>query len=289
MYKAKDQGKNRYQLFEASIHRGLTKRLQLERDLSVALAEGQFETYYQPKVDREERLCGAEVLLRWRHPQQGFISPEVFIPIAERSGLIIDLGLRVLELCLSQYQRWLAQQLLPPGFTLAVNISPVQFRQKDFTRKLAEVVERYSIPRGHLLLEITEGVVIDDVADTRAKIMRLKAMGVAISIDDFGTGYSSLAYLTELDVDELKIDRSFIQQMTHDANSATIVKTLLTMSNNLGIRVVAEGVEDRVQLQYLQRHGCPCYQGYLFGRPAAAVEFIDGFARAFELGALEPD
>jgi len=276
MYEAKRDGKNRFRVFEATMHDQLQHRLALEQDIHEALDQSQFQLYYQPKVNSEHQLCGAEALIRWQHPQKGMIAPDQFIPVAEQSGQISKIGQFVMTQAAIQYKQWQDDGLLPDYFKLAINISPLQFRQPNFVESVKAIVEQTN--SGWLILEITEGVLIEDISDARDKLSKLKALDVEISIDDFGTGYSSLAYLSELQVDELKIDRSFVQQLGLDGNgretnSTSIVKALLHMSNLLSIRTVAEGVETQEQLRLLTENNCPCFQGYWFGRPVNADEF----------------
>ncbi|HLA33155.1 MAG TPA: PAS domain S-box protein [Pseudomonas sp.] len=275
LYRAKDSGRNCIQLFRNTMQKAASERLRLESDLRLALARGEFELHFQPQVDaRSNLIIGAEALLRWSHPLLGAQSPALFIPILEESGLILEVGGWVLtEACQA------CAQLLQDGlvdsqqFSLCVNISPRQFRQNDFVERVESSLAGSQLPTAMLKLEITEGIVIQNIDDTIAKMNRLKRLGVSFAMDDFGTGYSSLTYLKRLPVDVLKIDQSFVRDATQDANDAEIIRAIVAMARSLGLAMIAEGVEHSDQLDFLQEQGCHLYQGYLFSKPVPMDEF----------------
>ena len=210
----------------------------------------------------------AEALARWRHPARGWIPPERFVAVAEDCGLILPLGRRMLEEAVSQCAAW--RRAGWGAAQVAVNVSPVQFRQAGFVEEVAENLRLQGLPPGGLTLEITEGLLVEDAEETAARLRALKALGVRLSVDDFGTGYSSLAYLTRLPLDELKIDRAFVGDLGRDPDDEAIVVAVLSMARHLGLTVVAEGVETPAQAAFLQAHGCQRFQGFLYARPAPA-------------------
>ncbi|WP_395502154.1 sensor domain-containing protein [Ectopseudomonas mendocina] len=277
LYRAKDSGRNAIQLFRTTMQDAASARLRLENDLRLALARGEFELHFQPQVDaRDGKVVGAEALLRWQHPQLGPQSPAHFIQVLEESGLIVEVGGWVLaEAC------HFCSQLLTGGlvdserFSLCVNISPRQFRQHDFVERVASCLRDSQLPNAMLKLEITEGIVIQNIDDTVGKMLRLKKHGVSFAMDDFGTGYSSLTYLKRLPVDMLKIDQSFVRDATNDPNDAEIIRAIVAMARSLGLALIAEGVEQQDQLEFLQSQGCHLYQGYLFSKPLPQEAFHD--------------
>ena len=274
MYKAKEAGRNTIRFFHPSMQVAADARLALEKDLRQALQQKQLSLHYQPQLDINGRIIGAEALLRWQHPDKGQISPGRFIPVAEETGLIIPLGKWIVESACQQLKNWQDQGLID-GFHLAVNVSPRQFRQLDFVTLVRNSMQTANIQSRHLTLELTETVVIDNIEDTIEKMQALKAIGVSFSMDDFGTGYSSLAYLRQLPLDQLKIDQTFVQEISNDAQDEIIVETIISMGRLLGLEVIAEGVETADQQQFLARKGCFMYQGYYFGRPVSAQQFTD--------------
>ncbi|WPC06657.1 PAS domain S-box protein [Pseudomonas benzenivorans] len=275
LYRAKDAGRNAIQLFRSTMQQAASERLRLENDLRLALARGEFELYFQPQVDaRDGRVIGAEVLLRWIHPSLGPQSPALFIHVLEDSGLILDVGNWVIaEACHACAQLLEEGLIAAETFTLCVNISPRQFRQNDFGDRVENSLRNSALPRAMLKLEITEGIVIENIEDTIAKMKRLQRLGVSFAMDDFGTGYSSLTYLKRLPVDVLKIDQSFVRDATHDPNDAEIIRAIAAMARSLGLTLIAEGVEQQEQLDLLEQQGCHLYQGYLFSRPLPLAEF----------------
>ena len=271
LYQAKDAGRDTLRFYDPQIQAAVNERAALELDMRVGLAQGQFELYYQPQIDAG-RVTGAEALLRWRHPQDGFVSPMRFIPLAEASGLILPLGEWVLQAACKRLAAW-AQRPALAALTLAVNVSARQFHQQDFVAQVLAALAR-SGANGHLLkLEITESLLLEDLEDTIGKMVQLKGYGVGFSLDDFGTGYSSLAYLKRLPLDQLKIDQSFVRDVLTDPNDAAIARTVVALGTSLGLRVIAEGVETEAQRAFLERHQCHAWQGYLLSAPVPVAEF----------------
>ena len=275
LYRAKDSGRNAIQLFRRSMQEAASERLRLENDLRLAMARGEFELYFQPQVDaRSGHIIGAETLLRWFHPTLGPQSPAVFIQVLEETGLILEVGGWVLAEACHACAQLLGDGLIKAtDFSLCVNISPWQFRQNDFVERVESSLRNSKLPKPILKLEITEGIVIQNIEDTIAKMNRLKRLGISFAMDDFGTGYSSLTYLKRLPVDVLKIDQSFVRDATHDPNDAEIIRAIVAMARSLGLEMIAEGVEQQDQLDFLQQQGCHQYQGYLFSKPLPLDEF----------------
>ena len=266
MYRAKDSGRNTFRFFSAAMQLAVESRAALEADLRLAVSGQQFALHYQVQVDECGQPIGAEALLRWRHPDRGTVSPLQFIPIAEESSLILDIGNWVLDDACAQLARWQRMPALR-HLTLAVNVSARQFRQADFVDMLAAIIARHPCDVSRLKLELTESVVLNDVAEVVHKMEALRALGLTLSMDDFGTGYSSLSYLKNLPLAQIKIDQSFVRDITTDATDAVMVKTIIDLARNFGLEVIAEGVETQEQLDFLRGHGCLMYQGYLFGKP----------------------
>lgn len=275
LYRAKDSGRNTTQLFHTTMQKAASERLRMENDLRLALARGELALHFQPQVDaRDNRIVGAEVLLRWHHPQLGQQPPSQFIQVLEESGLILEVGSWILDEACDACARMLTDGLIDADdFNLCVNISPRQFRQNDFVGRVLRSLDDYRLPRQMLTLEITEGIVIQNLEDTISKMCELKRYGVSFAMDDFGTGYSSLTYLKRLPVDALKIDQSFVRDAPVDPNDAEIVRAIVAMARSLDLAVIAEGVELTEQLAFLERLGCHLYQGYLHSRPLPLPEF----------------
>ena len=264
MYRAKAAGRNRIAFFEHAMQAAVQERLSLEHDLAQALQAGQLTLHLQSQVSPDGTLVGAEVLLRWQHPQRGAVSPAVFIPIAEETSLIVHLGRWVLEQAMrAQVRLQAAGHTIP----LSINVSPSEFRQADFVQQVRDLLHATGADPKRLLLEVTEGLLIENIDSTVERMNALANLGIGFSIDDFGTGYSSLAYLKRLPLDELKIDKGFIEDMPGDASDTAIVEMILSMARHLGLRVVAEGVETREQADFLAAHGCDAIQGHWFARP----------------------
>ena len=271
MYRAKAEGRNGIAFFEAAMQAGVERRLTLERALARALDDGALCMHVQPQLDRHGRVTGAELLMRWPQADGSHIAPGVFIPIAEESGLIVRLGHWALrEAC--RAARVLAQAGQPVA--LSVNVSPAQFRQPDFASRVQAALAEHGTPAGALILELTEGLLIDQRDASLARMRALAELGIRFSIDDFGTGYSSLAYLTSMPLYELKIDKRFIDDTPHDARGTAIVQAILAMARHLGLRVVAEGVETQEQADFLIAHDCDGLQGYLYARPMPLPDFL---------------
>jgi len=272
MYQAKAQGRNTLRFFDPAMQAAAAVRAELEADLRHALQNHAFELHYQAQVDSRGHLCGAEALLRWHHPERGWIAPATFIPLAEETGLILPIGLRVLESACLQLVAWAAQPHMA-SLNLAVNVSARQFRQPDFVSQVLDVIDRSGADPHRLKLELTESLLVDNMEETIVKMSALKARGIGFSLDDFGTGYSSLAYLKRLPLDEIKIDQSFVRDVLSDPNDASIAHSILALGQSLNLDVVAEGVETEAQHVFLADRGCQTYQGYLFNRPQPPAVF----------------
>jgi diguanylate cyclase (GGDEF)-like protein/PAS domain S-box-containing protein len=266
MYRAKERGRNGFCFYTSSMNELALERLRVEGELRSALELGQFVLHYQPQLDLSSgRIVGVEALVRWQHPEKGLLAPAHFINIAEETGLIVPLGNWVLRTACEQNKRW--QRAGYATVRTAVNLSARQFAQPGLTESIAAALRESGLDPSELELEITESMVMTDVERTIVTLRDLKSLGVQLSVDDFGTGYSSLAYLKRFPIDVLKIDRSFVRDMTSDAGDAAIVTTVIALAHNLGLTVVAEGVEEPAQLEFLKRHGCDSAQGYLFSKP----------------------
>ncbi|RLJ39551.1 PAS domain S-box-containing protein/diguanylate cyclase (GGDEF)-like protein [Acidovorax sp. 106] len=275
MYQAKAAGRNTQRFFDPDMQAAVNARSNLEADLRQGLARGELMVHYQPVVDQDGKLVGAEALARWRHPQRGMISPADFIPLAEQTGLILPLGQTVLHTACSQLAAW-AQNPATAHLTLSVNVSARQFRQAGFVAQVLGTLKDCQADPSRLKLELTESLLLGDIEDTIERMEQLKKEGVGFALDDFGTGYSSLSYLKRLPLDQVKIDQSFVRDVLSDPNDAAIVRTILALAKSLDLEVVAEGVETAGQLGFLRLHGCEGFQGYLFGRPVP-VEEMDAF------------
>jgi len=267
LYQAKSAGRNSIRFFNPQMQAAIDARAAMEEALRQGLECGQLALHFQPQVDRHARVTGAEALLRWFPPGGEPVSPARFIPLAEESGLIVPIGRWVIGQACAQLARW-RDDPASRHLVLSVNVSARQFLQPEFADEVRHRVSAAGVDPSRLMLELTESVVLDRVDEVVDKMQQLKAFGVGFSLDDFGTGYSSLSYLKRLPLDQVKIDRSFIRDVTHDANDAAIVLAVLAMSRSLGLSVVAEGVETEAQRAFLARHDCEGYQGFLFGRPA---------------------
>ena len=271
MYQAKATGQGSAIFYTDEMNIRLRERMQVEQDLNLALESGQLALHFQPIFETQgPRHRGAEVLLRWHHPEKGAISPAVFIPLAEATGQIVSIGDWVLEEACRSWAAWRDAGI--DAGSLAVNISRIQFR-KRLSKRLAELMAAYSIPRHAIELEITESVLLDDHQQVAEELGSLRAAGVVLSLDDFGTGYSSLSYLKRFQFDVLKIDRSFVSGLPNTTDDVLLVKAILAMANGFGLKVVAEGVENHEQLRFLAGHGCDFAQGYLLAKPMSAEAY----------------
>lgn len=271
-YAAKNAGRNRFSYFTPSMQEQAHTRLRLISDLRNALVNGQLQVYYQPVIDLPTgRIVKAEALLRWLHPQLGMIEPPLFIPLAEESGLIHEIGNWIFEQAALSSQRWSTQLGLP--FQISVNKSPVQFVQQSGNINWVAHLQARGMPGSSISIEITEGLLLNASAGVIDKLLQYRDAGIQIAIDDFGTGYSSMAYLKKFDIDYLKIDQSFVADMTFDAGNLTIVRSMIVMAHELGLEVIAEGIETEAQQQLLVEAGCDFGQGFLFSEALPADEF----------------
>ncbi|TAN67305.1 MAG: EAL domain-containing protein [Methylobacter sp.] len=272
MYAAKTEGKSTYSFYHPDMLEQANKRLSIENELRSALQHDQIVLFYQPQYDVRHQLLGFEALARWQHPEKGMISPADFLPIAEETGIIIELGERILYMACKQLAAWQAQGFDVPH--LAINISPVQFNHFNFVDSVISALELTGVNPSTLMLEITENLIIKDINEVIEKMRLLKQRGIRFSIDDFGTGYSSLAYLQRMPINQLKIDRSFIQDIIHNENDAAIVNAIIAMACSLKLDIIAEGVETSEQVTYLADCGCNAFQGYWFSRPLPEAEVL---------------
>lgn len=274
MYHAKGAGRNNYQFFANEMTQRVAEQLSLENSLQKAISNQEFKLVYQPKVCLSTgKIIGVEALLRWQHPEWGLIAPDRFIPVAEDSGLIKRIGNWVLHEACTQNVAW--QKMGLPPLPIAVNLSVVELRQPSFLQQVTRTLLQTGMEPHLLELEVTESIAIQGMAEAIEWLNKLKNMGVKLSIDDFGTGYSSLSYLKRLPVDTIKIDKSFVRDITTDPYDAAIIKAIISMSHSLKLNVIAEGVETTEQLAFLQQNECDQMQGYLFSRPVAAAEIVD--------------
>ena len=273
MYRAKEHGKNNYQFYSSQMNLHSFERLVLERFLRRALEQEEFQLYYQPKIDLVTGcVTGMEALLRWIHPGMGMISPVKFIPLAEETGLIVPIGAWVLRTACAQIRAWQLQGL--PALRVAVNISARQFAHDDLHADIVRVLQETGLAPELLELEITESLTMENPEHAAALLKKLKALGIRLAIDDFGTGYSSLGYLKRFPIDNVKIDRSFIQDIPDDEDDVAITQAVIAMAHSLRLKVIAEGVETAEHLAFLRTHGCDEAQGYLFGAPMPAEDFV---------------
>jgi EAL domain-containing protein (putative c-di-GMP-specific phosphodiesterase class I) len=274
LYHAKKRGKNNFQFYSKSMNETALELLTLETNLRKAIERQELLLYYQPKVDIATRkVIGMEALIRWKTQEGGLISPAKFIPLAEKNGLIVPIGKFVLQTACFQNKTW--QEAGLKKINVAVNVSGFQFGQKDFVENVLAALDEAGLDPQFLELEITETTIMENLEGAVQKLNKLKEAGIGISIDDFGTGYSSLSYLQKLPLDAIKIDISFIRNVATNPNDAAIVKAIIAMANNLNLKVIAEGVEDEQQLEFLREHKCDIIQGYLFSPPVPAEEFFD--------------
>lgn len=272
LHRAKQQGRNGFRFFTADMDVAAARRLELLGELRHALERDEFHIHYQPQMSLVTgKLSGAEALLRWQHPHYGMVKPAEFIPLLEETGLIVQVGEWTLRRACRDMMALHEFSLAPPR--IAVNLSPRQFHQQDLAARIESILDEYMMPAGRLTLEITETLLMLDPEGSVRTLQRLKDIGVHVAVDDFGTGYSSLSYLKKFPIDELKIDKSFVDGVVHSHKDAAIIDAAIHMAHNLGMQVVAEGVEDQRQWDFLKAHGCEHVQGYLIGRPSG----FDGF------------
>jgi diguanylate cyclase (GGDEF)-like protein len=280
MFSAKLHGRNNVQVYARELNSSVAERLQMETDLRRAIQRGELLLHYQPSVEAASgRVTAVEALVRWKHPQHGMIPPDRFIPLADETGLIGELGRWVLFEACSQVRSWHAAGFAP--LKVSVNVSAVQLHQEDLTQTVSAVLAQTGLPAASLDLEITESVLMRDAQATIATLRGLKEMGVSISVDDFGTGYSSLAYLQRFPIDTLKIDKSFMRNVTEDGHNAAIVRTVIALAKGLRLTSIAEGVETIEQVEYLRAEGCDRLQGYYFSKPLSS-EALPLFLKSYK-------
>jgi diguanylate cyclase (GGDEF)-like protein/PAS domain S-box-containing protein len=283
MYQAKDSGRNAIRFFDPHMQSRLEARANIESDLRKAYElANQLMPYYQIQVDSNGRALGAELLLRWKHPTKGMIPPADFIPVAEQTGLIVGIGKDVIKYACAQINAWSKHELYST-LTISVNVSPVQFNQSHFVDDVLNIVRESGINPQLLKLELTESSLLKNVDQSIEKMQELQAQGIAFAMDDFGIGYSSLSYLKRLPLYQLKIDQSFVRDITIDPNDAIIVCTIIAMAKNMNLNVLAEGVETKEQKEFLELNGCPMFQGYYFGHPVPIAEFEQQLQERFTL------
>jgi predicted signal transduction protein with EAL and GGDEF domain len=274
LYAAKDRGRNNYQFYRVEFNSGVTERQSIERALRYAIGRNELALHFQPIMDLATgAIAGAEALIRWNHPTLGFVLPSQFIAIAEESGLIVPIGQWALREACLQAKAWRDAGL--PPLRIAVNISAVELRSKDFVAAVATILAETGFDARSLELELTETFLMQDSKSTALVLSALKEMGARLALDDFGTGYSSLSYMRRFPIDTLKIDRSFVRDLTTDAGDASVVSAVINMAKSLHMRVVAEGVETLQQRRFLEKHKCSEAQGYYFSRPLRAEAFAE--------------
>ena len=288
MFRVKEQGRNGFQFYTSELNARVVARMIMETRLRRALENGELTVHYQPQVDLATgRVNGMEALLRWRNPELGMVSPAAFIPLAEETGLIVPIFEWVLETACAQTRSWQDAGFVP--LTLAVNLSPVQFRARDLCATVDRIVRKTGLPPGFLELEIIESMIMHDVESAIAIMNELKQSGLKLAMDDFGTGYSSLSYLKRFPFDKLKIDISFVREVTTDPESAAIARSIIAMGHNLNLRVSAEGIETAGQLSYLRSQGCDEMQGFFFSKALPAEEFEELLREDRRLSPPTPD
>ncbi|PKR59981.1 GGDEF domain-containing protein [Thalassospira lohafexi] len=287
MYSAKSGGGGTYHFFTKTMNESAMARLVIENDLREALAKNQFELHYQPKVDlKTDQICGLEALIRWKHPGRGYISPMQFIPVAEETGLIGKIGEWVFEEVCRQIGEWDAANV--PPVPIAINVSPRQLMEGRITQTIARILEQTDTPAARIVLEVTETVMMQEIKKSATILEELRHLGLQIAVDDFGTGYSSLAYLKRLPINSIKIDRSFVRDITVDSDDAAITRAIVIMGHNLGLQVVAEGVETIEQMDFLRDSGCDEVQGFLIATPLPAHEAVHHIIRLSAKADIEP-
>ena len=279
MYHAKEHGKNNFQFYQADMNASALERLELESDLRHAQEQSQFVLHYQPQFSGDgNRLTGVEALLRWSHPTRGLVPPDEFIPVLEELGLVVQVGEWVLEEACRQLKAWHEEKIRIPK--ISVNLSARQFAEGDLSARIAAILDRTGLAPACLELELTESILMRDVASAMQTLGNLKRLGLCIAVDDFGTGYSSLNYLKQFPIDVLKIDRSFVDGLPDGEQDAQIARAIIAMAHSLNMMVIAEGVESQAQLDFLREHDCDEVQGFLLGRPMPARQLTAQFSGA---------
>lgn len=273
MYEAKNDGRNKYKFFSQSMGNFISKQMEIEQDLRNAVKNrSELEIYYQPKIDTYNNfISGAEALIRWNHPSKGLMFPDEFINIAESTGLMLEMGEWIIEECISQVDRWNRSGLV--GLKIAINLSARQFQDSDLIPFISSMIKKYKVDPSQLEFEITESLSMSNIEGTLKTLTHMKNIGVSISIDDFGTGYSSLSYLKKFPVNIVKIDKSFVMDITSDEEDKIIVQTIISMAHSLGFRTVAEGVETLEHVKLLKEMECDQLQGYHFSKAVTKDEF----------------
>lgn len=277
LYQAKGRGRNNVCVFDPGLQASVLNHTSLIDGLHQALQRNEFHLLYQPVLDRQRQPRGWEALVRWQHPERGLLAPGTFIELAEQSGLILALGQWVLQAACTQLAQW-SRCPATAHWTMAINVSARQFQEPDFASRVQAVIESTGVNPGLVRLELTESMFLTDIEKSISKMRSLQALGVRFALDDFGTGYSSLSYLKRLPLDQLKVDRSFVQGLPDDPDDAAITTAILTLARTLELQVVAEGVENEAQFDFLLQHGCDAFQGYLFGRPMPAQDAARHFS-----------
>jgi len=286
MYQAKQKGRNRIELYADAMSARAVRRLTLENHLRKAMEAGQFELWYQPIANlKTGRIESAEALIRWQHPELGWVPPGEFIPVCEESGLIVPMGEWILRTVCAQNVAWQREGLTP--IPVAINISGQQLRSDATVELVRQVLETTGLSPQHLILELTESILMQGEGEASTALQALARLGVGLAIDDFGTGYSSLSYLKHFPVNTVKIDKSFVLEVTSDADDAAITSAIIAMGSALGLKVIAEGVERQDQVAFLREQGCDAIQGYLVGYPLAAPEFRECLVENGVIGALQ--
>lgn len=275
MYQAKANGRNSYRYFSVGMQQLAEDRFRRQKSLREAIEKRQLILHYQAQSDGEGKVVGAEALMRWRHSERGLLGPLELIPAAEETGQIAPIAEWALQLALKQLGDWLDSVPDLPFRSISVNVSPVQFRQRDFVERLERILAASGLPPYYLNLELTESLLLDGIEQTTDKIQRLNKLGVRFSLDDSGTGYSSLSYLRNLPIDVVKIDRSFVRNIVHDPNDAKMVETILSLTSHLVKTAVAEGVETQAQMDLLRRWGCERFQGFHIHRPESGDALLE--------------
>ena len=272
MYRAKELGRDNFSFFTKYLDKKVHEAVEIEHDLNHALAKDEFRLFYQPKVDvATGKIIGAEALIRWEHPKRGLVYPDTFIHLAESTGFILKLGKWVMDETIDALQRWDNENL---DLNISFNVSTRQFQHSNILEELSEKLQSSSVNPSKIYIEITESIMMESLSKTIEQLSKIKELGVKISMDDFGTGYSSLAYLQKFPIDSLKIDKSFVDEIRNDGKETVLFNTILSMGKNLGLNIVAEGIEEEYQLEYLKRKNCPYYQGYYFSKAIREEEFI---------------
>jgi len=273
MYHAKEKGRGNYQFFDEFMNKTNVERIKLEQRLSLAIEKNLFQMYYQPKINRQGKVIGAEALIRWFDEELGFVPPDKFIPIAEDNGMIHQIGKQVVEMVCQQLKQWQAQNII--DFSIAINISSKQLLHPNFISKLVQKIKQYQLRHRDLELEITETAILENLEEAKSVVTQLSNSGFTMALDDFGTGYSSLAYLHQLPFDCLKIDRSFVCDIPDNHNSVTLTKSIIKLAQSMDMHVVAEGVENDTQKHFLWASECDYCQGYGISRPLAVDDFVE--------------